>query len=69
MSEFREKLQTLHFGSPRKPREAVNSDGDKVVEALHDKDGQVAGAQIHHADGRKSAHVVARPANAVALTN
>lgn len=53
---YRDKLDSINFGTPRKP--AVGRDGAaKVVEVVREDDGTSAGFHRHHGDGRVDAVV------------
>jgi hypothetical protein len=66
--EFKEKIKSIRFGAPRKPREAVKSDGTKVVEQINEHTGKLGGAHRYHDDGRVDASVLAEPAKVKATT-
>lgn len=59
--EFKEKIKSIRFGTPRKPREAVKSDGTKVVEQINEHTGNLGGHHTFHKDGRQDASVIAEP--------
>jgi hypothetical protein len=59
--EFKEKIKSIRFGAPRKPREAVKGDGTKVVEQINEHTGKLGGVHRYHDDGRQDATVLASP--------
>lgn len=52
--EFKAKLQSIRFGTPRKPKVEVVNDV-KNVEAIHEETGGTAGYHSHHGDGHVDA--------------
>lgn len=59
---FKEKLQTISFGAPRKPREIVDRVNDvKHVELISESTGGVGGHETYHADGTWDGSVNAAP--------
>ena len=68
-TEFKEKIKSIRFGTPRKPREAVKSDGTKVVETIHEDTGKLGGYHRYHDDGSKDAQVFVDPISVKVSTN
>jgi len=59
---FRDRIKTVNFGTPRKPRVAVDREADvKHVELLAERDGGYGGHQTHHPDGTFDCRVQADP--------
>jgi hypothetical protein len=49
---FKEKIRSISFGAPRKPRVRVDKEHDlKHVELVHERTGGLAGYESHHSDG------------------
>jgi len=61
-AEFKEKLQSISFGAPRKPREVVDrATGVKHVELINEFTGGVGGHETYYADGTWDGSVIAAP--------
>ncbi len=55
--DFKAKLRSLNFGTPRSPRSTVDGDGNKRTELIRDDDGRSNGWNTEHASGRVDAQV------------
>ena len=62
---FRDKIRSISFGAPRKPRVHVK-DGVKHVELIHEDDGKRAGYESHKHDGTWDCTMTPRVVNPLA---
>ena len=57
-AEYRDKLNSLRFGTPRPPRVTIDRDNDtKTTESIHEETGEIGGFHTLHADGHQDATV------------
>lgn len=56
---FKDKIKSINFGTPAKPKETVDADGNKRTQHILDTTGDVNGWMTEHASGRVDAQIFA----------